>query len=169
MIIQRNKTEQELVSKELEETQIQKLEKMNQTNPTILAEPMKQSAERKLTNDLLAIKDQLQDYVDKDLIEKEMSILDFVKLYLKLFNMSQRELSAAFEMKEPNLYKYLKGERKLNTDLVLKLSSFTHTPPELWFAIQTKNELHELRKDKDKLKAYEKYDYKNFISLPSAK
>ena len=169
MKIQRSKTEQKMVSKELEESPVQKVEKMNQPNRTIISEPNKQSPEKKLTNDLLLIKDQMQDYVDKDPVEKEMRIIDFVKLYLKLFNITQRELAAAFEMKDTNLYKYLKGERKLNTDLVLKLSSFSHTPPELWFSVQTKNELHELRKEKEKLKAYEKYDYKNFISLHADK
>lgn len=169
MKIQRNKIEKELVKKELEESPIQKVEKMDQPNRTILSKSKKQSPERKLTSDLLTIKDQMQEYVDKDPVENEMRIIDFVKFYLKLFNITQRELAAAFEMKDTNLYKYLKGERKLNTDLVLKLSSFTHTPPELWYSIQTKNEMHELRKEKDKLKAYEKYDYKNFISLASAK
>ena len=105
MKIQRNKIEKELVSKELEESQIQKVEKMDQPNRTIVTKSNKQSAERKLTSDLLSIKDQMQDYVDKDPVEKEMRIIDFVKLYLRLLNITQRDLASVFEMKDTHLFK----------------------------------------------------------------
>jgi plasmid maintenance system antidote protein VapI len=93
-----------------------------------------------------------------------MRLVDFVKLYLKLLKITQRDLASAFEMKDSNLYKYLIGERKLNPDIVLKLSSFSHTQPELWYYIQTKNELHELGKEKDKINKYKKYNFENFVS-----
>lgn len=169
MNIQKNKIEKSSVIEELDESQVWNDDKMNQLNEYILSESKKQSPERKLRNDLLSIKYQMQDYIEKDHIEKEMRILDFVKLYLRLLKITQRDLAAVFEMKDTNLYKYLTGERKLNIDLVFKLSSFSHTPPELWYYIQTKNELYELRKEKEKLKEYEKYDYKNFVSLGSVK
>lgn len=38
-----------------------------------------------------------------------------------------------------------------------------HTEPETWYYIETKNELHELRKEKEKMKKYEKFDYMNFV------
>lgn len=166
---QKNKIEKALVMEELDESQVWNEDKMNQINQYILSESKKQSPERKLRNDLLSIKYQMQDYIEKETIEKELRIIDFVKLYLKLFKITQRDLAKVFEMKDTNLYKYLKGERKLNIDLVFKLSSFSHTPPELWYYIQTKNELNELRKEKEKLIEYEKYDYKNIVSLHSAK
>lgn len=169
MNIQKNKIEKTLAIEELEENQVWNDDKMNQINEYILSESKKQSTERKLRNELLSIKYQMQDYIEREPIEKEMRILDFVKLYLKLLHITQRDLASVFEMKDTNLYKYLKGERKLNIDLVFKLSSFSHTPPEFWYYIQTKNELYELRKEKEKLKEYEKYDYKNFVSLQSAK
>ncbi len=127
----------------------------------IQIESPKQSPERKLRNELLAIKYQMLDYVNNDIVSEEKTILYFVKLYLKTLKINQRELASAFEMKDSNLYKYLKGERKLNTDIVFKLSAFSHTQPELWFYIQTKNELNRLRKEKDKMYQYEKYDYEN--------
>ena len=93
-----------------------------------------------------------------------MQILDFVKLILKTLGITQKNLASTFEMKDTNLYKYLIGERRLNSDIVLKLSSFSHTQPELWFNIQIKNELFELRKEKEKIAKYKKYDYRNFIT-----
>lgn len=159
------KKEKTLAIDELKESQIWDDDKMNQISQYILSESKKQSKERKLINELLSIKYQIQDYIENENIEKEMRILDFVKLYLRLLNITQRELATLFKMKDTNLYKYLIGERKLNLDLVFKLSSFSNTPPELWYYIQTKNELNELRKEKEKLKEYEKYDYKNIVSL----
>lgn len=97
-----------------------------------------------------------------------MRVLDFVKLYLKILKISQKELANIFEMKDTNLYKYLIGDRKLNNDLVLKLSSFSHTPPEVWYYIQTKNDLNELMKERDKIKKYEKYDYRKTVLIKNA-
>lgn len=150
---------------QIKESQIWEEGKVNKLRRFIVTESKKQTPERKLRNELLSIKYQMQDYIEKDKIETEMRILDFVKLYLKLLKITQRELATVFQMKDTNLYKYLIGERKLNPDIVLKLSSFSHTQPELWYYIQTKNELYVLRKEKAKLKEYKKYDYRNFVSL----
>ncbi len=150
--------------KELKEDQIWEDDKIDALKKIILAESKKQTPERKLRNELLGIRYQMEDYIAQDQEMQEKQPLDFVKMYLKALGMTQRQLAAAFEMKAANLYKYLTGERRLNADLVLKLSSFSHTQPELWYHIQTKNELIELRKEKEKIKQYEKYDYENFIS-----
>jgi plasmid maintenance system antidote protein VapI len=151
------------VSKELKASEIWSDKKMSTLKEYILAKSKKQSPERKLKNELLSIKFQIEDYLEQDKIDREMRILDFVKLYLKLLNITQKDLASAFGMKDTNLYKYLTGERKLNSDIVLKLSHFTNTEPELWFHIQVKNELRELRK-KVSLKSYEKYDYKHLLT-----
>ena len=135
---QKNKKRKHSVAtKELSESQIWSDDKINKLKEFILTESKKQSPERKLSNELLSIKYQMQDYIAKDKVEREMQILDFVKLYLKLLKITQRELASAFEMKDTNLYKYLKGDRKLNPDIALKLSSFSHTQPELWYYILT--------------------------------
>ncbi|MBL0340890.1 MAG: helix-turn-helix domain-containing protein [Bacteroidetes bacterium] len=160
---QKNKKQKTSTLNEVKDNEIWESNKMSRLNEFVLSESKKQSPERKLRNELLAIKFQIEDYIEKDKIDSEMRILDFVKLYLKLLKLSQKQLASIFEMKDTNLYKYLIGERKLNQDLVFKLSSFSQTPPELWYHVQTKNELHELRKGKGQLKKYDKYHYKNFV------
>lgn len=129
----------------------------------VLQESKKQSRERKLKNELLAIKYKMEDYIVNEQVEKEMKILDFVKLYLNTFDITQKSLAEAFEMQSPNLHKYLKGDRRLNPDMAFKLSSFSRTKPELWYNIQTKNELLNLKKEKENLKKYEKYDYRKIL------
>lgn len=150
--------------KEVNAEQIWEPNKMNRLRDFILSESKKQSPERKLRNELLSIRFQIEDYIEKDKVENEMRIFDFVKLYLKSLNITQKDLAEFFEMRDSNLYKYLIGERKLNQDLVLKLSSFSHTPPEIWYYIQTKNELNELKAQEVKLRKYEKYDYRTLYA-----
>lgn len=148
---------------ELKENEIWNKEKASLVKEFIIQESKKQSPERIIRNELLSIRFQMQDYIQKDKIEVEMQVLDFVKLYLKLLKKSQRDLASLFEMHDSNLYKYLIGERKLNIDIVMKLSSFSHTEPEIWYYIQTKNELNKLKQEKEKSNQYKKYDYKNLM------
>lgn len=58
---------------------------------------------------------------------------------------SKKELATAFGMRDASLHKYLTGERKLNPDIVLKPSSFSHTKPEIWYYVEVKNQLRELK------------------------
>jgi len=132
----------------------------------IASQSAKQSKEHLLANKLLAIRYMLEDYVESENENKKiLSALDFVKMYLKALNLTKKELASYFEMKDSNLHKYLVGERKLNAELVLKLSAFSHTRPEDWYRIQIKNELFELRKEEKKITEYKKYDYRNLLEV----
>ncbi|WP_339880793.1 hypothetical protein [uncultured Algoriphagus sp.] len=124
-----------------------------------------QSNERKIRNKLLSIQYKIEDYIEMDDIkENEMlDVLDFVKMYLKALDITKKELANYFGMKDSNFHKYLTGGRKLNSEVVLKISSFSHTKPEYWFRIQLKNEIIKL--SNERINDYEKYDYKNLISV----
>jgi addiction module HigA family antidote len=138
-------------------------DKSNKLKDFILQESKKQSQERRIRNEILSIKYKIEEYIENEEIEKEMKILDFVKLYLKTFDITQEKLARAFGMQSPNLHKYLKGDRRLNPDMAFKLSSFSRTKPELWYFVQTKNELLSLKKEKENIKKYEKYDYRKIL------
>lgn len=138
-------------------------EKMKIVTEYIRREAAKQTPEQILRNHMVGIRFHMEDYLrGENAEEEEMQILDFVKLFLEAMKITQKEMAEYFGMKDSNLYKYLTGERRLNADLVMKLSSFTHTKPELWYQIQIKNELAELKKQRRKMNAYKKYDYLNF-------
>lgn len=139
--------------------------KVKNVNDYIKHHSDKQSKERKIRNEFLSIQYKLEDYIEKDDIEESeiLEILDFVKMYLKALNITKKDLANYFEMRDSNLHKYLTGERKLNSEIVLKLSSFSHTKPEYWYRVQVKNEIVKLRKEK--VKDYEKYDYKKLLSI----
>ncbi len=132
----------------------------------ILAHSKKQSPERLLKNKLLSIQYQIEDYIEGHNSDKKLMILDFVKMYLKALNVTHKRLAELFEMKDSNLHKYLVGERKLNTAIVLKLSSFSHTDPEYWLRVEVKNEMIEINRERQNTKDYQKYDYQNLL-VPS--
>ncbi len=136
--------------------------KKNEIKNAVLSHSASQSKEMIITNRLLSIQYKLEDYIQNESDDIEvLKILDFVKLYLKAFNLTKKELANYFEMRDSNLHKYLSGERKLNAKLVLKLSTFSHTKPEQWYRVEVKNELIELKKEN--VDYYKKYDYLNLI------
>lgn len=132
----------------------------------IASHSAKQSKEQLLTNRLLSIQYKLEDYIQNENDDEEvLKILDFVKMYLKALNLTKKRLATYFEMRDSNLQKYLSGERKLNAEVVLKLSAFSHTKPEHWYRVQVKNELIELKKEKRNVAEYQKYDYRNLVEI----
>jgi len=137
--------------------------KQNDLKQFILSYSDKQSPERKIKNELLSIRFKIEDYIENDNSDQPKMIQDFVKMYLKSLRITQRRLAELFEMESGNLHKYLVGERKLNSSLVLKLSSFTHTSPEIWLQLQVKNELIEINRERANSKEYRKYDYENLL------
>lgn len=139
--------------------------KLKTVNEFIKNHSEKQTKAEKIQNRLLSIQYKLEDYIEDDTIkEKEvLDILDFVKMYLTALDITKKDLAKYFGMQDSNLHKYLTGQRKLNPEIVLKLSSFSNTKPEYWYRVQVKNELVKLKKEK--IKDYEKYDYKKLLSL----
>lgn len=139
--------------------------KLNNINEFIKKHSDNQSKERKIRNKLLSIQYKLEDYIEKDDIKENevLDILDFVKMYLKALDITKRDLARYFGMRDSNLHKYLTGKRKLNPEVVLKISSFSRTKPEYWYRVQVKNEIVRLKREKTK--DYEKYDYRKLLSL----
>ncbi|AWW29571.1 transcriptional regulator [Echinicola strongylocentroti] len=140
-------------------------DKLNKIDEFIKEHSDNQSKERKIRNKLLSIQYKLEDYIERDDIKENetLDILDFVKLYLKVFDITKKDLAKYFGMRDSNLHKYLTGQRKLNPEVVLKISSFSRTKPEYWYRVQVKNEIVKLKKEDRK--EYDKYDYEKLLSI----
>ncbi len=151
-------------NKELLPESIWEKGKQEKLNEFILSQSSKQSNERILRNELLSIQYKIEDYIESESPRKKISIHDFVKMYLQVLNSTQKNLADLFEMQNSNLHKYLVGERKLNQQVLMKLSAFSHTNPEYWLRIEMKNELLEINKEKNIRSEYKKYDYRNLSS-----
>ncbi|REG78226.1 helix-turn-helix transcriptional regulator [Algoriphagus antarcticus] len=100
-------------------------------------------------------------------LENSDSIIDMEEIVKELngiLNITKSKLAQSIDMDSPNLSKYLKGDRKLNSNLAMKLGSFFHINPEIWLEIVMKNELIKLKSEQDNLEKYKKYDYEKVIS-----
>lgn len=146
-------------------TQIWNDEKITSINEIVKKHSDNQSKEKKIRYKLLSIQYKLEEYIEKDDIKENevLDILDFVKMYLKALDITKRDLARYFGMRDSNLHKYLTGQRKLNSEVVLKISSFSRTEPEYWYRVQLKNEIVKL--NKERTKDYEKYDYKKLLAI----
>jgi plasmid maintenance system antidote protein VapI len=123
------------------------------------------SPERKIKNQILAIRYQMEEYLESKDVNTFQSINDFVKLYLGVLNISFKKFALVLETTDGNLKKYMSGERKFNIDLAMKFGHFFHTPAELWLNISIKNELMELKNEKKAAKKYEKYNYEKILEF----
>lgn len=150
-------------SKEIQIEDIWNDKKRENVKKAILLHSATQSKEMILKSQLLSIQYKVEDYIESENDQEVLKILDFVKLYLKTLNITKKTLASHFEMKDSNLHKYLSGERKLNAQVALKLSTFSHTKPDQWFKVQLKNEMIGLKREEANIEIYKKYDYRNLV------
>lgn len=131
----------------------------------IKAHQAKRTLEQKLKTQMLAVKYQMEDYInDAKISNKNMISLEaFIDMYLEALNITFKKFANAIDSTDANLKKYLAGDRKFSTDLALKFASFFHTSPGLWMGVYTKNELLTLEKEKKHLSKYKKYDYEKIL------
>lgn len=154
----------DMKNKEIQISDIWNEKKKADLKEIIKSHSSKQSKEQILKNQLLSIQYKLEDYIQSENETQILKILDFVKMYLKALNLSKKTLASHFEMRDSNLHKYLSGERKLNAQLALKLSTFSHTKPDQWFRVELKNEMIQLKKEESaNIEVYKKYDYRNLL------
>ncbi len=125
------------------------------------------TAERLRKNDMLAVQYRMEHYTGDDQIsyEKIISMEDFVMDFLAVLGITKTAFAGYIEMDAANLNKYLKGDRRFNTELALKFAYFFHTPADLWLKVQIKNELLQLQKEKEAADKYLKYDYEKVLHL----
>lgn len=140
-------------------------DKLSRIEALIKQESEKQSEERVLRNNMLAVQYEIEDYLESENIsvDKTLEIGHFVKLYLEEMNLTKTKFAKIVGLQPSNLHKYLTGARKLNADLALKFSYFFNTSPEMWIMIQAKNEIIHVKLESGNRGKYRKYDYRNFF------
>jgi addiction module HigA family antidote len=131
----------------------------------IKKESAKRSPEQKRKNEFLAIRYQMEDYVQKNKPDKIRTIDTFVKSYLAVLNVSFKQFAVFVGTTDGNLKKYVSGERKFNPDLAMKFGHVFNTSPDIWLRVQIKNELWELRHGKQPANHYKKYNVEKLLKL----
>ena len=130
----------------------------------IIAKSKKQSKKKILENKLLSLRFQMENYLrmqNPQIVEVGW----FLKEFLKELNIKNKVFAEYIEFQESNLSALFKGNRKINTDLALKLGKIFRVDPTLWIHIQSKNEL--LRMGKENKKEYQKYNIDDLLRKAS--
>lgn len=130
----------------------------------IIAKSKKQSKKKILENKLLSLRFQMENYLRKQ-NPQIVEVGWFLKEFLKELNIKNKVFAEYIEFQESNLSALFKGNRKINTDLALKLGKIFRVDPTLWIHIQSKNEL--LRMGEENKKEYQKYNIDDLLRKAS--
>lgn len=109
------------------------------------------SRSEKISNDLLSIRFQMESYLSSTVSADEIKLPGyFIELFLSSIGVSKKQLSNYVEYEYSNLIALIKGRRKVNSDLAIKLGQIFRIEPVIWLHIESKNELmKELVKSKN--------------------
>lgn len=126
----------------------------------------KRSKAQKLRNQIRSVQYRMEEYIQNQGAHKnEIIMLDvWLKEYLKVLSLTQKDFAEIIENKDKNLRKYLIGERRFSTDLAMKFGFFFHTSPDIWLKVQVKNDLLLLQREKETKEKYNKYDYEKVLA-----
>jgi len=129
----------------------------------LLKKSRAQSEEQKLKNQLMGLQFQMEDYLNSTGFKQGKLKLagEFLRSFLDTLNIKQKNFAAYIEIRPSNLSKMLNGERPINPETALKLEKIFHTRAIIWLEIQSKNELIQLSKIKNK--ELKKYSLNNLI------
>ena len=85
--------------------------------------------------------------------------------FINALNIKKKDFAKYVEFEESNLSALLKGRRKLNTDLAIKLGRIFKLDPVIWLHIENKNNLLiEHQKNEQKYARYTLYDLLKKVS-----
>lgn len=133
----------------------------NEFQAILLNKSKERSSEQKKLIELMSLKFKMEDYLNsKDKHSKLVG--DFLKAYLKAFEIRQNKFAQYIGVRPSNLNKLIKGERPLNHELALVFGKIFRNDPMLWLEIQDKNKLYEL--SKIKRKEIKKYSLDDLIN-----
>lgn len=112
-----------------------------------------QDEEAKIEHSLLSVRFQMESYLNAPITLDEIKVPGlFVEKLLKAVKVNKKQLAEYVDYEYTNLISLLKGRRKINTDLAIKLGQIFKIDPVIWLHIENKNELvKEMSKTKNAL------------------
>jgi plasmid maintenance system antidote protein VapI len=115
----------------------------------------------KIENGLLALRFRMEEYLSQKEVKEIISVGVFLRLFVTLLNVKNKDLANYINYKESNLSALLRGNRKINIDLAIKFGNIFRIDPLIWLHIQTKNEL--IKAKNDELGEYKKYKLEDLL------
>ena len=101
---------------------------------------LEESEEQKLENQFLSIRFQMESYLNSK-VPTIISAGQFLEQFIKAIKVKKKDFAAYINYDAPNLTAVLKGRRKINSDMAIKLGMIFNLNPAIWLHIESKNEL----------------------------
>jgi len=120
-----------------------------------------QNQKVKIENGLLALRFRMEEYLSEKEVKEVVSVGVFLRLFVALLNVKNKDLASYIDYKESNLSALLRGNRKINIDLAIKFGNIFKIDPLIWLHIQSKNEM--IKAQSQEREAYKKYKLEDLI------
>lgn len=119
----------------------------------IKAHSDQQSIEDKRLIKHISLRLEMEDYLDSESSEIKLAG-SFLERLLKVYNVKKSQFAEYIDMERTNFYALLKGRRKFNNIIAIKVGETFNIDPQLWMFIEVKNEMKVYRSESDKNKEY---------------
>lgn len=127
----------------------------------ILRESKKQNKRQVAINHLLSLKYQMEDYFQNKNPSQIISIGTFLRKFIDVIGLKHNFFAEYIGIDETNFSALLRGRRKINLDIAIKLGKIFNVSPTLWLSIQNKNELLTINENRNS--SYDKYNLDDLL------
>ena len=103
----------------------------------------------------ISLKLQVDNYISDSNPEKILTSGYFLKQYLNVVDIKNKEFAKFIDIEESNLSSIISGRRKINTEFAFKLGQIFNIDSSSWLLIQSKNDL--LKMTQERKIGYDKY------------
>lgn len=101
-----------------------------------------QEEESRIENGLLSVRFQMESYLNASLrIEDINPAGSYVEQLLKVIKVTKKQFAEYIDVDYSNFIAVLKGRRKINSELAIKLGQIFKVDPTIWLHLESKNEL----------------------------
>lgn len=107
----------------------------------IINHSLNQSDSGRIRNSIISLRFQMESYLSNESSEEVIPAGSFIEKLLKVTGISKKKFSNYIDYDYSNLIATLKGRRKINPDLAIKVGKIFGINPAIWLHIESKNEL----------------------------
>jgi len=107
----------------------------------IISHHSDQSESEIMNNKMTSLRFQMESYLSSDEVADIIPAGNFIENFIKVVGISKKKFSEYIEYDYSNLIATLKGRRKVNPDLAIKVGKIFGVNPAIWLHIESKNEL----------------------------
>lgn len=101
----------------------------------------KQSERENIENGLLSVRFQMESYLSSSSHDVHIESGEFIERLLRVVNVKKKRLAEYIDYEYSNFIALIKGRRKINVDVAIKLGQIFKIDPAIWLHIESKNEL----------------------------